>query len=323
VFNKTITKKIAFVISFLFVCSILTNCSFVSPQTETSAARTGKKLSDKFNQPKVIGRIETEEIKESSGLVNSRCDPEILWTHNDSGDGNFIYALTKKGQKLGTWRVTGAKNIDWEDLATVRDKSGNCFLYIGDIGNNSRTRGIITVYKLKEPKVSPGDRASSKKRPLRTEKAEAITLSYPNLRRDAEALLVHPRTGHIYIMSKRFSGASGVYKVSGYKSGKTNTLEQVADVSLPALPNGTVTGAEISPDGKRVIICDYFNGYELSLNENEKSFDDIWEDEPSIIELGKRKQGEAICYASDLMSIFATSEKADSPVIEVRRKSTD
>jgi hypothetical protein len=320
VLYKTITKKITFVISLLFVCSILTNCSLVSPQTETPTVKAKKKLSDKFNQPKVIGTIGTTEITESSGLVNSRCNPEILWTHNDSGNGNFIYALNKKGKKLGTWRVRGTINTDWEDLATFRDKAGDCFLYIGDIGNNSRTRSVLTIYKVKEPKVTPEDESSREKRPLRTEKAEAINFSYPKFRRDAEALLVHPQTQDIYIMSKRFSGASGVYKLTGYETGKTIIPEQVTDVSLPALPNGMVTGAEISPDGKRVIICDYFNAYELNLGDDKKSFDEIWEDEPSIIELGKRKQGEAICYSSDLMSIFATSEKENSPVIEARRK---
>ncbi len=318
-FYKTITKKFTFVISLLFLCGIFTNCSFVSSQIGTNTQDTKKKLSDRFEEPKVIGRIKSKEIKESSGLVNSRCNPEILWTHNDSGNDNHIYALNKKGEKLGTWRVSGAKNTDWEDLATLKDKQGNCFLYIGDIGNNSRARGTLTVYKIPEPKVSKADKNSSDKRPKITKRAVAVNFSYPTVRRDSEALLIHPKTEAIYILTKRLSGASGVYKLSNYKSGRKNQLKQIADLSLPALPNGIVTGGEISPDGKRIIVCDYFNAYEIKLDEESDEFEQIWKDEPAIIKLGKRNQGEAICYSADATSIFATSEKGNSPVIEVKR----
>lgn len=319
-FYKTISKNFAFVISLLFVCNILTGCSFVSPQSKTDSEPPKIKLSDKFGKPEVIGKISSKEIEESSGLVNSRCNPDILWTHNDSGNSAHIYALDKTGKKLGTWKVTGAKNDDWEDIATIKNKQGECFLYIGNIGNNVRTRNVFTIYKVKEPKVLQKDISSSDKNLLISEKAEAINFTYPTVRRDAEALLVHPETLDIYILTKRFSGASGVYRLSGYEPGKTNQLEQVSDFSLPALPNGLVTGGEISPDGKRIILCDYFNAYEIEIDMDEKDFDEIWKDEPSIIELGERKQGEAICYSADAASIFATSEKVDSPIIEVKRK---
>jgi hypothetical protein len=319
-FYKTISKNFAFVISLLFACSILTNCSFVASQIETNTNTPKKQLSDKFDKPEVVGKIKSKEITESSGLVNSRCNPEILWTHNDSGNKNNIYALDKTGKKLGTWKVAGAKNDDWEDIATVKNKQGECFLYIGNIGNNVRARDVFTVYKIKEPKVTETDENSSDKNPLITEQAEAINFTYPDLRHDAEALLVHPETLNIYILTKRFSGASGVYELSNYTTGKTNRLKKIADFSLPALPNGVVTGGEISPDGKRVILCDYFNAYEIEIDADTKNFDKIWKDEPTIIELGERKQGESVCYSADATTIFATSEKKDSPIIEVKRK---
>ncbi len=254
------------------------------------------------------------------GRGNSLCNPEILWTHNDSGNKNNIYALDKTGKKLGTWKVSGAKNDDWEDIATVKNKQGECFLYIGNIGNNVRARDVFTVYKVKEPKVTETDESSSDKNPLITETAEAINFTYPDIRHDAEALLVQPATLNIYILTKRFSGASGVYKLSNYTSAKTNQLKKIADFSLPALPNGVVTGGEISPDGKRVILCDYFNAYEIEIDAVEKNFDKIWKDEPTIIDLGERQQGEAVCYSADATAVFATSEKKDSPIIKVNRK---
>lgn len=320
-FYKTISKNFIFVISIFLVCLIATSCHLVFSGENSTDQQNRKKISDRFEKPEILGKISSKEIKESSGLVQSRCNSGVFWTHNDSGDENFIYAIDNKGDKLGTFQVTGAKNTDWEDIATLKDKKGECFLYIGDIGNNSRLRGELTIYKVKEPDVSKKDASSSQKNPAPTAKAEAIKFTYPDIRHDAETLLIHPVTEDIYILSKRAGGASGVYKLSDYKTGQTKTLKEIGTVSVPALPNGLLTGGDISSDGDRVILCDYFNAYEIILPKNEKDFDNIWTDEPSIIELGKRKQGEAICYSLDSKAIYATSEKKDSPFIEVKRKS--
>ena len=101
---------------------------------------------------------------------------------------------------------------------------------------------------------------------------------------------------------------------------KTNQLEKLTDLTVPAVPNGFLTGGDISPDGKHAIICDYFNAYELTLPDGAKNFDEIWKQKPLIVELGERKQGEAVGYSADGKSIFATSEGKNSPLIEVSGK---
>lgn len=318
---KTISKNLIFVISLVFVCISLNGCDLIHFGSSLPEQENKKEYSDDFDEPKVLGKIKSAEINESSGLIASLCNKNIFWTHNDSGNGNYIFALDKQGKKLGTWKVANAKNTDWEDIAAFKNEDGECFLFIGDIGNNSRKRGELTVYRVKEPKVSSSDnKASTKQNPHLTEKAEAIKFSYPQLRRDAETLMIHPKTEDIYVLSKRFSGASAVYKLSDYETGKTNMLKQVGKVSVPALPNGLLTGGDISPDGSRVILCDYYNAYELALPKDAKDFDEIWKDEASIIKLGKREQGEAIAYSTDGDAIYATSEKKNSPFIEVKRK---
>jgi hypothetical protein len=272
-----------------------------------------------YQSPKVIGTISSKEISESSGLVDSRCNRDVFWTHNDSGDDAFIFALTHDGERLGTWKVRGAKNYDWEDMATFKTAGGECFLYLGDTGNNKRERGEFTIYRVKEPTVSETD--SSRKNPLYTDPAEAIKIDYPDMRHDAETLMVHPQTGDIYILSKSISGASGVYKLAAnYSLDKTNRLQKISDFSVPAVPNGFLTGGSISPDAKHAIICDYFSSYELTLPAKAKTFDNIWKEKPLRVELGERKQGEAISYSADGKSIYATSERRNSPIIEVHRK---
>lgn len=320
--NKTISKNHAFVISLLVFCLSSFGCSAVSSSDVEDNSKSNKNISASYEKPQVVGKIKSKEITESSGIVESRCQDNVFWTHNDSGNDALIFALNLKGEKLGTWEVSGAKNRDWEDIATIQDaKTGKCFLYIGDIGNNERLKSELTIYRVAEPQISENDASSSKKSPSKTETAEAIKFSYSDIRHDAETLLVHPNTGDIYILTKSLSSASGVYKLAAdFSLEETNTLNKIADFTVPAVPNGFLTGGDISPDGKRVIICDYFSGYEIVLPESAKIFDEIWAQKPLNVALGEREQGEAIGYSKDGRSIFATSEKKNSPIIQVKQK---
>lgn len=303
--SRNIAKKLLFVTVFCAISLIFINCAAVSSGNPKTVAE--------YSSPKVVGTIKSEEINESSGLVQSRCQPDIFWTHNDSGDGAFVYAINEKGDKLGTWKVTNAKNLDWEDIATFKDTAGKCFLYIGDIGNNDFDKNQLTIYKVAEPQINEADKDSSKQNPAQTESAEAINFSYPDGTHNAESLLVHPKTGEIYILTKHESKPSEVFKLGA----KT---EKIAEFKVPSVPYGMLTGGEISPDGKRIIICDYVAGYEIKLPENTQNFDEIWKQIPVKIELGERKQGESIAYSADGKSIYAGSEKKNSPMIQVERK---
>jgi hypothetical protein len=302
---RNITKKVLFVTVFCAISLIFINCAAVSSGNSKTPAE--------YSNPKVVGTIKSDEINESSGLVQSRCQSDVFWTHNDSGDKEFVYAINEKGEKLGTWKVENAKSLDWEDIAIFKDKSGKCFLYIGDIGNNDENKSQLTIYKVAEPQITANDKNSSKQNPLSTEPAETINFSYPNGKHNAETLLVHPTTGEIYVLTKHPSKPSEVFKI-GAKA------EKIGEIRVPAVPYGFLTGGEISPDGKRVIICDYVSGYEFKLPETSQNFDDIWKQTPIKVELGERKQGEAICYSADGTKIYATSEKKDSPMIRIERK---
>jgi hypothetical protein len=320
---KNITKISYFVTILALFCLNLAGCSLVSSNNSNAVNQNSSASSEEFSKnyqkPKTIGKISSGEITESSGLVASHCNQDVFWTHNDSGDKAFIFAINSEGKRLGTWKVEGAKNYDWEDIAAFKTAGGECFLYLGDTGNNTRGRDEFVIYRVKEPAVSAND--SNKKNPLSTEPAEAIKFDYPEARHDAETLMVQPQSGDIYILTKRLTGASGVYKLAAnYSTEKTNRLEKIADLSVPALPNGFLTGGDISADGKHVVIIDYFGGYELRLPDNAKNFDEIWKQKPEKIELGELKQGEAICYSVDGKSIYATSEGKNPPLIKVDSK---
>src|SRR4051812_36986774 len=65
--------------------------------------------------PAQIATLEDRAVTESSGVVASRLNPGLFWTHNDSGDGPFVYAFDHEGRRRGVWRVEGAQARDWED----------------------------------------------------------------------------------------------------------------------------------------------------------------------------------------------------------------
>ena len=313
--NKTIANFWVVVILSATVTSIFSGCSM----TPSASSRTSK--ATHFEAPKTTGTIADAEIKESSGIAASKCQPNVFWTHNDSGDKAFIFALDKSGAKLGTWTVPNAANFDWEDIALFKDNEGKCFIYIGEIGDNESVRDEHVIYRILEPKAGTENASATKQQPLATEPADAVRFIYPDSRHNAETLVVHPKTGDIYVITKRVSGPAGVYRIRpNFGNGAAAKAEKVSDLSVPAIPNGFLTGGDISPDGKRLVICDYSAAYEFTLPENAKSFDEIWSQEPESINVGMRKIGEAVTYSPDGNSIILTSEGKNTPIIEVVRK---
>lgn len=309
------------------ICLAVPACSFFHTQ---GSARQKKNqelieqhLSKDYGAPRIVAQIQNDEINESSGLAASRRNPDIFWTHNDSGDDAFIYAFDRTGKRRGTFRVSGAKNVDWEDMAAYTDaKTGESYLLIGDIGDNDREHSEGKIYRVREPEIRDEDASLNKKNARPTESAEVIRIKYPDERHDAETLLVNPQNGDVYVLSKTLVGASDIYKLTApFNLDKINVLERIGKIEVPNLPAGLITGGDASPDGKRVVLCDYGAAYEFVLPSNAKNFDEIWKQKPAAIELGERMQGEAVCYGSDGRAVFATSEKKNPPLIEVERKS--
>ena len=316
--NKTIAKFGCVVILFVFASVLITGCSHASSSGKYEV--NSSEFSTEYGKPVTIGRIESSEITESSGIATSLCQPDVMWTHNDAGDDAFIFALNSKGKHLGTWLVAAAKNDDWEDMAAYKDPTGTCYLYVADIGNNKLDRSELKIYRIKEPVITASGETSTKKSPLATSPADSLSFKYSDTPHNAETMLVQPQTGDIYVLTKRLDGPSLVFKMPPqFGSPSVIRAERVGEVALPAVPNGLLTGGAISPDGRRAVICDYSSGYELALKGTE-AFDEIWKQRPVPVDLGDRKQGEALTFTADGQAIIATSEKKNAPLIEVRRK---
>ncbi|MEP6717644.1 MAG: WD40 repeat domain-containing protein [bacterium] len=292
------------------------------PANASGEQRRQQRQTETYGRPRILGTLQDAAINESSGLVASRTTPGLYWTHNDSGDGPYIYALDERGEQRGTWRVRGASARDWEDIAAgPGPQAGTSYLYIGDIGDNSGRRDAITVYRVKEPATKPTDTASNKRKPLATDDAQVINFRYPDGPHDSEALLVHPKTGDVYIVTKISFANPVIYKAAApLNTNGPTKLERIGELNLPSLFGGLITGGDISQDGLRLALCDYLDAYELVLPGARASFDQIWKQPLQPVDLGKRRQGESIAYRLDGRALLATSEGEHSALVEVVRR---
>lgn len=272
-----------------------------------------------YGTPTKIADLKNASVNESSGLAASRSNPGIYWTHNDSGDGPLVYAFDATGESRGVFRVAGAHARDWEDMALgPGPQAGQSYLYLGDIGDNEKSRAEIVVYRVAEPKLAATDKTSSKTNPRTTARADAIRLRYPDGKFDAETLLVHPTTGNLYIITKVMLKNATVYEAAApLVAGKVISMKRIGEIKVPSLMGGVLTGGSISPDGRRIALCDYLQGYEAVLPPSSRNFNDIWKQTVTGFSLGQREQGEAITYRADGKALLATSEGTRPPLIQV------
>lgn len=257
----------------------------------------------------VVATVRIVGLTESSGLAASRRHEGIFWTINDGPDAT-LYAFDRSGRSQARVRVAGAAAVDWEALSLgpgpVRGRS---YLYIGDIGDNQHRRKVIQVYRVEEPDLKA----------MVSTPAQTIRLMYPDGAHDAEALLVHPKTGDLYIVIKSRERDS-VYMAKAPLSTKTPIrLQHIADLRLPegslvtALV-GRITGGDISHDGRKVVLCDYERGWEAAAPEGD--FDAVWQAQWRAVDIAPRRQGEAVAYRNDGKAVLATSEGEEFPLVE-------
>jgi autotransporter-associated beta strand protein len=247
-------------------------------------------------------------LKEASGIVASRMNPNVLWSHNDSGNAAQIFSMTPAGASLGTYTISGARNIDWEDIAMGPGPiAGQQYLYIGDIGDNSAKRKNISIYRLPEPMVS------DTQAPVSTSVSGAVklTFAYPGGPRNAESMFVDPLTNDIYIITKSTTSQQLYRAAYPQSTNGTNTLELMATFKGPNLP----TAADISPDGNEIIVRskDAASG-RMYVRKAGGTITSAFKSAPIIIPLHLETQGEAIAFDPTGRGYYTTSEGGNQPI---------
>ncbi len=159
---------------------------------------------------------------------------------------------------------------------------------MGDIGDNQRVRGSVRVHRL-VPAPSGGVVA-----------AETFDLDYPDGPHDAEALLVHPRTGRVLVVTKRPIVGGVVYRApKDLQPGKMHRLEKVADVP------GFITDGAFFPDGRHVVLRTYGDAAVYTYPDFEQV---------GAFDLPAQEQGEGVAVGKD-GRLYLTSEEVPSDVL--------
>jgi hypothetical protein len=251
----------------------------------------------RFGPARTLGELEDERITEASGLVASRRVDGIFWIHNDSGDSPRLFCVRGDGRSCGTVEIAGAEAHDWEDIAAA-----DGVLYIGDIGDNTRTRDAIDIYVVREqdPPASGGNATWSVE--------DRLVYTYPTGPFDAEALLVHPRSRAVYVVTK---GSPSVVLRGRANGGRMRVVGALRLPGLLPLP----TAGDISSDGRRVIVGTYDEAFELSARPG-RPFDSVWRARPRSVALPLAPQREAIAYTADGDAIVSTSEGRHAALVE-------
>jgi len=246
-------------------------------------------------------------ITEASGLAASRNNPGVVWTHNDSGGAASLYALGRQAQIKATLPLSGGLNIDWEDIARGPGPAGNPdWLYAADIGDNDAVRSSIRVYRTAEPNLS-GLADGAQLAPAPT---SFVELTYPDGPRDAEALIVDPKSNDLYLITKRES-RSRVYRARA----PSFVGERVTVRFLRELQYGEVVGADACPNGRTVLVKRYFaldayTGSSVAAALAAKPSPRLLEAEP---------QGEAIAANPRCTGYYTLSEGVDQQLIRYSR----
>ena len=197
-----------------------------------------------------VGALQPYELIEASGLAASRQNPGVLWTHNDSGNPpGSIFALTTNGLMLGRYVVPAAYYGNFEDIAIGPGPTlESHYLYLGDIGDNFSTRPSIRVFRFPEPAVYLAQ--TNGPRYEYVTGAEEFMLTYPDGPENAEALMVDPIRGDLFIATKRLDG-SRIYMAT---RAQMNAGGAIALTFIRQIAFYKVSAGDISPDGRLIIL---------------------------------------------------------------------
>lgn len=199
----------------------------------------------------------------------------------DSRTGRTVATITMRG--------VGAPR-DVEAISLGPD--GN--LYVGDIGDNlNGSWDHVWIYRFREPKVLKDA----------TVRATQFDVKYADGARNAEALMVHPRTGRVYIASKNEDGG-GLYEgPARLTTGRTNVFRRVGEVPW-------VTDGAFSPDGKELVLRSYFSARGYAFEDGRLGAD-------HRVDAPLQGQAESVTYTADGSALMFGSEGARSEVVRV------
>ncbi|MBM4149184.1 MAG: hypothetical protein FJ224_09070 [Lentisphaerae bacterium] len=303
-------------------CLALTVAIAVQAEGQTDPVPGGhERRYASFSTPRRMGRLSCRSVNESSGLAPSRLTPGMFWTHNDSGGQPVLYAFLADGSEAGAMEIDGAKNRDWEDLASFVLK-GKPFLLVADVGDNNAKREHCTLYVVPEPR-SFGTNSILKCAP-----AMVITFRYPDGPRDCESVAVDATAGRVLMISKRdkppvlyeldLAQAPSPHPVVARRLCQVSGIPEPGEYDFRTYGNWAdfiwqPTALDISPDGMTALLLTYREACVYERRRADESWAETFSREPQFVRLPQLRGMEAACFGADGRSVFVTREGSDPP----------
>jgi len=255
--------------------------------------------------PREVGRIRSRDLSEISGLAASRRNPDVLWMHND-GESREVFAVATTGKLVARVRVP-LQLEDVEDIAIGPGPEKDVdYIYLGDIGDNAQRRREVRVVRFAEPALEAGHDN------IKADGVEEFRLKYPDGARDAEALMVDPATGDVFLVTKD-DRRTRLYRMAGgaLNDGGTASLELIGYLKVDA-----VSGGDISRAGDVIVLRNEKRGWlwQRQVGENVAA---ALEGAPRIVltrGLGQAANGESIGFDFDGSRYYTISEGEFEPI---------
>ncbi|TVR80500.1 MAG: hypothetical protein EA412_04615 [Chitinophagaceae bacterium] len=269
-----------------------------------------KEEEDEYIEIEIVPELVTVlsmQFEETSGLIHSGGQ---LWTHNDRGWFNHIYAIDKNtGNPYITLVLNNAGSVDYEDLA-----KSEMFIYVGDFGNNTGNRKDLKIYRVPKIEINyenPGIQYLHVNSTRFFYPEQDVFESGNQHNFDCEAFIWFDN--HYYLFLKhRLDNNTTLYKIPA----------QPGEFAAEKLGNfesrGQITGADISPDRDEIVLLGYDKDEDVFIWVlSNFEGDNFFEADLMYIRLGtfdEIGQAEGISYTDDNKLIYISAEKTnDTP----------
>ena len=178
---------------------------------------------------------------------------ELIWVIEDAGNDNHLYGLNKKGHINRDIIISNAENLDWEELTS--DANGN--IYIGDFGNNNRKRKNFRILKIKHDDLIKS-----------SVNAEIIEFTLPKDQESKDFESFFLLNNSFYLVSKEHKKFS-VFMVPNVIGNHEAILRSSHNFKGK---NNRITSADISEDGKTVVLLNHAKLWKISNFEDDDFF---------------------------------------------------